>query len=154
MFVFLIFFIKMDLFSGIKYVHLLTDNSLVKVGNPHTEQAENGKCLSLRARCLQPDRTHLSSDLLFDALLRLGQSRHRRHVGPAERPHHRLEDDVSKQLPRMGEEDVENTISNLKERRTDQQKKMSTEQTTCIHPSAAPVSLQQKFMHIYLASLH
>lgn len=65
-------------------------------------------------------RTHLSSDLLFDALLSLGQRRHGRHVGPAEWPHHRLQDHVSKELPHVCEERIKNTVPDLNGRKTNQ----------------------------------
>lgn len=65
------------------------------------------------ANWLQRDLTHLATDLLFDALLRLRQCRHRCHVGPAERPHHRLQDYISKQLLHVCEEHVKDSVPNL-----------------------------------------
>ena len=61
--------------------------------------------------------TRLSSDLLFDALLGLGQCRHGGHVGPAQRPHHGPQDHVSKQLPHVGEEYVQHSVPDLNRNR-------------------------------------
>lgn len=63
--------------------------------------------------------THLTSDLLLDALLRLGQSRHGGHVGPAEGSHHRLQHHVAKELPDMCEEHIQDSIPNLEKRWTE-----------------------------------
>lgn len=63
--------------------------------------------------CLGPDLTDLTPDLLFDALLRLRQSGHRGHVGPTERTHHRLQDDVSEELFHVCEEHIEDSVPNL-----------------------------------------
>lgn len=61
----------------------------------------------------QLDFTHLPTDLLLNALLSLRQCRHRCHVGPAERSHHRLQDYISKQLLHVCEEHVKDSVPNL-----------------------------------------
>lgn len=64
----------------------------------------------------ESDSTDLTPNLLFDALLRLGQSWHRRHVRPTERTHHRLQGDISEELLHMCEEHVEDSVPNLNTR--------------------------------------
>lgn len=57
--------------------------------------------------------THLSADLLFNALLGLGQSGHGGHVGPAQGTDDRLQNHISKKLTNVSEEDVQHTVSDL-----------------------------------------
>lgn len=58
--------------------------------------------------------THLSPDLLLDALLRLGQCGHRGHVRPSQGLRHLLQCHISKELLHVCEKYIENTIANLK----------------------------------------
>lgn len=60
---------------------------------------------------------HLSSDLLLDALLGLGQCGHRSHVRPSKRFCHWFQYHISKELLHMCEKHIEDTIANLRDKK-------------------------------------
>lgn len=95
---------------------------ILQTSSRNVERLSLGKKSKKKKRAaiirLGPDLTDLTPDLLFDALLRLGQSGHGGHVGPTERTHHRLQDHVSEELLHVCEEHIEDSVPNLDTRRT------------------------------------
>lgn len=84
--------------------------------HPSLPQGQGEGSSEARGRAQVPEggRTHLSPDLLLDALLGLGQYGHRGHVRPSQGLCHLLQCHISKELLHMCEKYVENTIANLK----------------------------------------
>ena len=96
------------------YTHIEVLNGQGLMGRQHPSPAGSarGQLGGRRAA-----GTHLSPDLLLDALLRLGQCGHRGHVRPSQGLRHLLQCHISKELLHVCEKYIENTIANLKKKR-------------------------------------